>query len=915
MSKYSYRSIDDIQRFLAQVWSSYPSVYGNYNQRDEILTAEVLSPLINRSYEFCSAIKEGKAGMSSKNSISPFFIEEDGQKKKLKLHVISASSFKNYKTYFVEISTKKIIPPQILSLEINQERGNYYYISNSYLHETIVGSLISHLVDLGLLLNSTRYFGTFACDIPTILLEKSNFQLYNLMGVDESLNKVFNSLSSNDIIGWMTGLAHAFYTYKYYFGISHFDVNLQNIMLTYVKQGFDISKDRITSSMYGGKYLRDIEYIMYEMPFNTKNGKRCYIAVKNNGLIPKLTNFELSTANLPESIEHNDSPLIFLNSPEIYNQNKILTSNPNQGDIEYNYLGYNILRHLEKLSTPNYQTKIRQKSIELLEDLYPFFEYTIGNYNNEYVSVENRNVGTSEIITYPLIKLFNYLPKISNSSHIAYVNGGPEELNIKEKKVLTIPLATSKYNPVSRFFKTSKPYYNMCLLKDLSPEEFVLEANKLGIQVPEPITNDVKKNVCKEARIKYLENSPTSVARQNMFTHQVDNTSSLMSDGKLKDNITEEDLSQYLRVNLFPVNLYTLNFNPKSSGMEILYQNQRLDYKYSQRKRPPLNKLGKLMKDVNIHLLYYQGRGKLSFNQNGTSLFESAVENLSPLRQGVSIECGIYVKKNKKHLPVGFFYNRFLPFLTSTAIPVPTAYRKRWGVIIGDSLGNLKLEKYSTFLEMHSTQISKVVYQLTDDEGNNTKLYHSRTKTILSENNRIFYKDGREVEYDFACTSGPILIWDSTPIFTQSLMERAKFEIELLEELPDNKKTPKQLQPYKLVGDAENNSLYFSEVGETSKTAPYKQRDSNDLKSHSVICQDKNGKIFFVFVEGNISATGLDRVQLTELLMKFNVDKAVSLNSGFTSNAVFKENAEVHKYLLKNPKNSKVSMTINIGIL
>lgn len=985
MSSFAYRSVDDIQRFLADIWSTYPSVYASYNNEaktNQMLALEVLSPLSQRSIEMCNALSTNKAEI--KNSakggfgmVGPFLIKENGSEKQLKLHIISVDpqSKNKYKTYFVEVVAKTNKQLEIISLNVKKVDNLFYYTSNDYLHETIVGSLVSHLYDLGILLNTTKYFGTYVCNNATkstLLMEKSSFELYEIFNFYDKkytvpqktmLSKIYNEVTAQDIKIWLVQLTHAFYTMKYYFGISHYDVHMRNVMLSAIHDKFfDIPSDKIISSMYGGKLLKDVEYILYELPFNSeKTGKRCYIIVENNGLIPKLIDYGITVANFSESVAHFDTPIVFMNSPNVYDriwEAKNSMNTPYQGDVEYNFLCYNILYQLENIfqDANITDTSKKNKASSILMEIEQFMSATVGNYNKDMYRINNtmsnnsyysnsssnisvnipnnfqvnpvdkrnwfmdkRNVGTTESITAPLVKLFAVLPKLDDN--IAYVTRSNTKPELTKSEILNIPLTTNDYNPVSKFFSQSKSYYNLCLLGELPPNIFEQQAKTLGISVPQPITAQVKQNVCREAKELYLKSSPTSVMRQNMFTNEVDNSSTLIVNGKIKNNITSLDLKTYMRLNFSNIlRLYTLKFNPISSGLGILHNTQRLDYKYSQilpnGEKPAPNKLGRLQKMVNIHLLYYSNKyGRISFSQSETDLFTAAFENLEPFRNGITIQSGMYLTRENEYRPIGFFFNRFLPHLTSTSIPVPNAYKKKWGVILGTTSGKISLGKYSDFINKHKTKEVDVIYQLTNNSGNNTKKYKTTTNVIDHINGLPLYKDGVPVEYDFACSSGPILIWNSRPIFTQEEMEMSLFEIDLIEEPPAGQIIAKQFQPYKLSENAQNNSMYFTEVGEEEDTSPYKQRTSNILDAHSVICETNKGEILFVFVEGRgFNAIGLDRVQLTELLMNFDIKNAISLDSGFGSNAIIKEDT-IHKYLLQDPVKNPISMTINIGVL
>jgi hypothetical protein len=71
------------------------------------------------------------------------------------------------------------------------------------------------------------------------------------------------------------------------------------------------------------------------------------------------------------------------------------------------------------------------------------------------------------------------------------------------------------------------------------------------------------------------------------------------------------------------------------------------------------------------------------------------------------------------------------------------------------------------------------------------------------------------------------------------------------------------------------------------------------------------GKIMFFLVEGRgFNAVGLDRVQVAYLVDKFGIHKAISLDGGFSANAVYKMDDDTPKYVQNDPQKRKLSTSM-----
>jgi len=101
-------------------------------------------------------------------------------------------------------------------------------------------------------------------------------------------------------------------------------------------------------------------------------------------------------------------------------------------------------------------------------------------------------------------------------------------------------------------------------------------------------------------------------------------------------------------------------------------------------------------------------------------------------------------------------------------------------------------------------------------------------------------------------------------------------------------------------------------TGEGEINQAYGMRHSNRYMVHNVMAIDADRNVLFFYIEGRgYKASGLDLVQLTELISKFNIVSAISLDEGFSANADIKSDDRKLRYLMNDPQKRPlgVSMT------
>jgi len=126
---------------------------------------------------------------------------------------------------------------------------------------------------------------------------------------------------------------------------------------------------------------------------------------------------------------------------------------------------------------------------------------------------------------------------------------------------------------------------------------------------------------------------------------------------------------------------------------------------------------------------------------------------------------------------------------------------------------------------------------------------------------------------------------------------------------------PRINSTYRLLPDAPNNFMFRTEATGDASGA-YGSRHSNRIGIHSILATNGDGDVISFMVEGRgYDAPGLDRVQVANLVHKFNIVNAISLDGGFSANAVFKVEGREKMWLQSDPEKRKVGLSISFSFL
>ena len=381
------------------------------------------------------------------------------------------------------------------------------------------------------------------------------------------------------------------------------------------------------------------------------------------------------------------------------------------------------------------------------------------------------------------------------------------------------------------------------------------------------------------------------------------------------------------------LSIYTMQINPEALEL-IKAGSGALVYRKYQNwfdgKNIKESKRGKYLESVNLNIVKVNTNNNFNLevllNRN-TDLWTVANNLLYYYKDGISVNCGYFVVQGNisplvdgiinqedvvRKSPLGYYFNKKDLDNSGTRLPVPKPYREYFAVISYSKDTGFKMTKYTDFINRHLTIEESILYKL----DNNT--YYTTTQSVIKMGNNTKiggiprHSNGFPMdEYDLAFCSGPILIWEGQIVFNLDIMLNKEFAIIESDISNSIQEKPPNMTKYKLVNRAYNNFMFKASEYEGNQI--YGMRHSARYMVHNVMAVDTNGQIIFFYIEGRgYDAPGLDRVQLSQLISKFNIINAVSLDGGFSANAVFKTDGSQLRYLMNDPEKRELGVTMTI---
>jgi hypothetical protein len=303
--------------------------------------------------------------------------------------------------------------------------------------------------------------------------------------------------------------------------------------------------------------------------------------------------------------------------------------------------------------------------------------------------------------------------------------------------------------------------------------------------------------------------------------------------------------------------------------------------------------------------------------------------------------------------PIGFFFSRenlgigrvALNPVNGTHLPIPKAYSSYFAVIYKETVSNMiRVVRHSTFIRAHRTINVTCGYILDDGKYYITKqpVIRMRNGLRTSQNNEpdlIVANPEGILAYDWAFCTGPIYIMDGNQEFNietltgkQFLIDDSDIPADAAEyaqvenrintiasahaAIPDpltqiTRNKPPNFTRYRIDPAAKNNFMF--KYSDNSDNFGFPMRNSNRLIPHSIIGA-KDGRMCLIFVEGRgYSAPGLERSQISHLCKNIGMQLAVSLDGGYSGDAIYKIDGGQRKYIQDFPERRGLGLSITMA--
>ena len=500
------------------------------------------------------------------------------------------------------------------------------------------------------------------------------------------------------------------------------------------------------------------------------------------------------------------------------------------------------------------------------------------------------------------------------------------------------------FSNMDLFMENAKKIETGCNDRRISDDIFTKDdASKLANRLPIDHSDSNRARLCTEAEKEVEKWHPMNTMGSKLISPLRSNTSYNRASGRFFRDIelTQENFPRQLeaRDSRGNISIFKMQINPKALQMNrvdpgaLVYSTHQNWLEYNPLKP---NIIGKEIEIVRLNIIVVDPKGRYNVKLNylvnlwdATRLSKSTCFSIN----GGYYTVGESVNKltqhiiTKKHVnekrPIGFCYNEDVVDGTNgTYLPVPKPYRSQFGVIWCSDTNVLHIDTHDEFMSWHETIDQPIGYLL--DNGN----IYTTDQTVI----KMHTSKGRESvrgiapvmkdrirPYKWAFCSGVLLVLDGIVVFDLDMMLNTEFYVvetdqpttatglsKVLTETPK----PANFTKYKLLQESQNN-YKFKAADHLDIFDAYGVKVSNRYSTHNVMAITNTGKIMFFLVEGRgFNAVGLDRVQVAYLVDKFGIHKAISLDGGFSANAVYKMDDDTPKYVQNDPQKRTLSTSM-----
>jgi len=922
----SYKKIDTAPKLLENLWSIFPNVIAiNSNTQDPAIGVKLLNdaiiPVVQNSVEMCQLVENGiisikpfaKGGFGQVGDVT---ISEDEPSQPLQAIIVSIKRYGGFEPFYVPVimklyfnseSPKWYISP-VTSLTSLSKIHNTIFLSDP-LSEMVFGSMLGHLYDVGLCPFFTKYFGAYVCKETkqtSIITEKAHFELKQLI----SRNSTTPVITQHPIaiLNLLFQYIYALYIMKVYYGMVHFDTQHRNIMVSYINDSiFKFKQNVPTTYIYQGENISKKNLILFETHKMT-GGLPIYICIHNTGLLLKMIDYGICTANLNRSLVKKYNVDMSISS--VYADLKKIAANKayentvkhqtgtspdatfaysNTVDLQYTL--NNIYEHITKgLDTNMYErspdkTALTENSnLIKLMDIFTqrFFGTSIKDHLTQHPDQQvqydnhgrlgwvshNHDVGLTDSKWASPLSLLEGLINVCDSGKQHALNF--KTLNVEKAHIVYFEPAVATILS-DEMFKINDQNTMLLTTSGSDYQHSMVQFSK-WIDTSKEYHSKCKPNMvnveCKQLKTETLKYSLTSTTPKKLLSPTLFN---LKSPQNLIKNNTLFEYYQY------QFNPKAVKINRNSSG-GLVYQTFQSWFDFN---NIPESKAGLYIETIFLHVFKLKKITDITL-QNGIDLWNGSLTSLIHTN-GLSINCGYFIVKGNlnslyPHLdesslfsPIGYSYISGAS-KNGTLLPFPDVYDADLGVVYGTKDGVLNVTSWPLFRDKHVLINDVVKYESIDG-----KVIEQPIKSISMDNGSLIGKNVTGVvdfKYDFAFVTGPILISENEVVFTAEKMNNQIMTVnnQIVHTVPGAK------NPYK----------YRSAPNETNQY--YGMRHSHRYTVHNVLGIDNDGNRHIFLCEGRgFNAPGLDRVQLSYLLRNLGIRSAVSFDGGFSANAIYKD--------------------------
>ncbi|BAU80172.1 divergent serine/threonine protein kinase [Tokyovirus A1] len=890
-------SLNDSKKALGALFRLFPVILNVETKRDWLF-ANLVQPFVVRSRGFCkkdevSFETQGAGGFSIAG-----FPTTSG--KKFRLKQISFNHEGGWRVYWVPAFAKRTHKARAQPLICNMQQKTL--VLTDPLYEAIVSSFLSNLFDLGVLPCFSKVFGTEFCEseqrkyTATVLMESSGESFRKLVRTKGGIS----GFSVGDYLAFFALLFRDLETAKSLIGFYHADLHPDNVL---VKSVGSPTTDEKGAELYDGKPWAEAEFIVEELP--TGN----FFVIQNNSKIPKVIDYGLTVVRFSKSSgalypELKRRDFAVSNEAKIYEManrcKESLLDEQGLKNFEAIFFLLNILFDCEKISLGMYP------GVVLDGGLYDATKATLLAFGINENSIKRafakkaeavrrastpeeaqriwfneRDVGNSSLKT-STEAVSSLVPSVNFRGRTFHVFTKklerPSEAQLSaildSPSTIVVPhvpnARVQSSNTETKFRSEILRYSKECVegkSTELFGEGYIVDKNRkkeCAIKLVESLNND------QEFLLPKITSLSPSLAQVVPFAR------------KEFETYGSEVCSIFSRP-LFP------NIQTEISDIFVYKQYQRLlNFK------SPSEKLwGRPMRTVRCSFVGLSRRARCSLS-TGKRLQQRITKNVLDGSAALCVNGGYFVVqqniansltpglKGKEYSPIGYYFDGTSK--SGTTLPVPPPYRD-WFVAVTVKGGKLGMERLPEFEKKH--KLRSVPFRVLT-EGRETLEF---SQTVIAES--------RNDIYDQCFCSGPILIWGGKRVFDENTMLNSEFSLQ------DGRK-------YKVFDAAKNTKMWFSEQGETQ--FPYGQRHSANFQIHNIMVLLKDGSFGFFFFEGRgYDALGTDRVQVAKAIELFfggNVLHAVSLDGGFSANAVVTKEGDAPRWLLPDPEKRKLGVSM-----